>query len=193
MGKALAKRVVARGGRVLIASRDRERLNAARTDIIADTGAVDVHSVETHCLDATDEAEVADFAAHLQAGTWDGLVISAASKAPHGKITGMASADTRDLFDSKLWSAYYCCKHIGPKLADGGAIAMVSGVLNRRPGLNCVPLAITNGALEGLTRSLALEFGPRLRVNCTRARSGTRMPASALACVARPVLGQLSL
>ena len=51
-------------------------------------------------------------------------------------------------------------------LADGGAIALVAGVLNRRPGVNCVPLATVNGALEGLTRSLALEFGPRLRVNC---------------------------
>ena len=28
------------------------------------------------------------------------------------------------------------------------------------------PLAICNGAIEGLTRSLALELGPRLRVNC---------------------------
>ena len=28
-----------------------------------------------------------------------------------------------------------------------------------------MPLASVNGALEGLTRALALEFGPRLRVN----------------------------
>ena len=41
-----------------------------------------------------------------------------------------------------------------------------AGVLNRRPGRNCAPLACVNGALEGLTRALALELGPRLRVNC---------------------------
>ena len=57
-------------------------------------------------------------------------------------------------------------QHVAPRLADGGAIALVAGVLNRRPGINCVPLATVNGALEGLTRSLALEYGPRLRVNC---------------------------
>ena len=51
-------------------------------------------------------------------------------------------------------------------LADGGSITFVAGVLNRRPGKNCAPLAATNGALEGLTRSLALDLGPRLRVNC---------------------------
>ena len=79
------------------------------------------------------------------------------------------------------FSQYHACKHVGPRLADGGSIALVAGVLNRRPGINCVPLATVNGALEGLTRALALEFGPRLRVNCgsnatqTRnARRGTR-------------------
>jgi NAD(P)-dependent dehydrogenase (short-subunit alcohol dehydrogenase family) len=51
-------------------------------------------------------------------------------------------------------------------LCDDGAVVMCAGVLNRRPGVNCAPLAMANGALEGLTRTLALEWGPRLRVNC---------------------------
>mmetsp|Transcript_57624 Transcript_57624/g.140759 ORF Transcript_57624/g.140759 Transcript_57624/m.140759 type:complete len:425 (-) Transcript_57624:132-1406(-) len=46
------------------------------------------------------------------------------------------------------------------------AVIFVAGILNRRPGKNCVPLAMANGALEGLTRSLALEWGPNVRVNC---------------------------
>ena len=46
------------------------------------------------------------------------------------------------------------------------AVIFVAGILNRRPGKNCVPLAMANGALEGLTRSLALEWGPNIRVNC---------------------------
>lgn len=166
MGKALATAVVGRGGRVMLASRSRKKLIAARAEIVATTGCVDVLSVGTYLLDASDEADVATFAASLPAGEWDGLVVSAAGTAPHGAITSLPTADTQSLFDSKFWSAYYACKHVGPRLADGGAIALVAGVLNRRPGINCVPLATVNGALEGLTRSLALEFGPRLRVNC---------------------------
>mmetsp|Transcript_64897 Transcript_64897/g.205013 ORF Transcript_64897/g.205013 Transcript_64897/m.205013 type:complete len:146 (-) Transcript_64897:234-671(-) len=50
-------------------------------------------------------------------------------------------------------------------LSLAGSITFFSGVLNRRPGLNCSPLAVTNGAIEGLSRALALELGPRLRVN----------------------------
>lgn len=166
MGKALAKQVVSRGGRVLIASRDQQKLNAARTDIIESTNCVDVLSVQTYCLDASNEAAVEDFAASLVAGEWDGLVVSAAGAAPHGPIGELLTSDTQGLFQSKFYSAYYCCKHVAPQLADGGAIALVAGVLNRRPGINCVPLATVNGALEGLTRALALELGPRLRINC---------------------------
>ena len=81
-------------------------------------------------------------------------------------VVELSTAATREFFDSKFWSAYYCAKHIGPRLTDGSGIVLVAGVLNRRPGRNCLPLATTNGALEGLTRALALEWGPRVRVNC---------------------------
>jgi NAD(P)-dependent dehydrogenase (short-subunit alcohol dehydrogenase family) len=70
------------------------------------------------------------------------------------------------LMESKFWGAVHCSKYVSSKLRDGGSITLVSGVLGRRPGINCSPLASANGALEALTRSLALELGPRLRVNC---------------------------
>lgn len=97
---------------------------------------------------------------------WDALVFSAAGKAPHGPIAELPTAQTRELFETKFWGAYNCAKYIGPILKRGGSIVFVGGVLNRRPGINCSPLASTNGALEGLTRALALELGDRLRVNC---------------------------
>jgi len=168
MGKATAATIVARGGKVLLVSRSPEKLAAARSQIVTSSGCVDVASVQTYVMDASDEAAVAAFAdsAILADFEPDGLVVSAAGAAPHGAITALPISDTQSLFDSKFWSAYHSCKHIGPKLTDGGSIALVAGVLNRRPGINCVPLATVNGALEGLTRALALEFGPRLRVNC---------------------------
>ena len=39
-------------------------------------------------------------------------------------------------------------------------------MLSRRPGLNCSGLGAVNSAVEGLTRGLALELGPQIRVNC---------------------------
>ena len=112
------------------------------------------------------EAAVAAFAAGLTSGAYDALVVSAAGRAPHGPVAELDVADARGMMDSKFWTAWHCAKHVAPVLADGGSITFVAGVLNRRPGKNCAPLAATNGALEGLTRSLALDLGPRIRVNC---------------------------
>jgi len=172
MGKALAKEVVRGGGRVLLASRSVEKLDSARTEVLAESSldvSADSSIVTVAVLDASAEEQVDAFAESLKAGEWDGLVVSCADKAPHGAVCGtdaLPTKATRGLFDVKFWGAYHCCKHIAPKLAERGAIVFVAGVLNRRPGLNCAPLAATNGALEGLTRALALELGPRLRVNC---------------------------
>lgn len=203
MGKAAAAAVVARGGRVLCVSRSTDKLAAARSEIVKNTGCVDVLCVQTYVMDASDEASVEEFARSSILADFapDGLVVSAAGAAPHGPITSLPTADTQSLFGSKFWSAYHCCKHLAPLLTDGGSIALVAGLLNRRPGINCValapstrvnliqanhaqmpgincvPLATVNGALEGLTRALALEFGPRLRVNCTTPHHIHRAPA----------------
>ena len=163
MGKAAAIAVASRGGSVLLASRTQAKLDSAADEI---RGVVPDAELTTRVLDARDEAAVQVFAEELEANRWDALICTAAGRAPHGPIGELDTADTAALFDSKFWTAHNVCKHVAPRLADGGAVALTAGLLNRRPGMNCSPLAAVNGALEGLTRALALEFGPRLRVNC---------------------------
>ena len=192
MGKAAALETVRRGGRVLLVSRSVAKLERAQQELQSQ---VPEASVSIQSVDATDEPQVQAFAASLDDDCWDGLVVSAAGKAPHGPITTLPTSDTHSLLNSKLWSAYHCAKHIYPKLrkqqqqrpndtnsndndspedsssrttslSSGAAVVFVAGILNRRPGLNCAPLAMANGALEGLTRTLALEWGPDCRVNC---------------------------
>lgn len=164
MGKAAAVAAVQRGGKALLVSRSKDKLDRASKEVAEQSssdGPVSVFS-----LDITNEDEVRKFAESIADGEWDSLVVTSAGKAPHGAITELPVSETRSLMESKFWGAVHCSKYISPKLKDGGSITFVSGVLGRRPGINCSPLASTNGALEGLTRSLALELGPRLRVNC---------------------------
>jgi NAD(P)-dependent dehydrogenase (short-subunit alcohol dehydrogenase family) len=163
MGKAVARQAVQQGGRVLLVSRSEEKLQRAKRELLS---SVPNAEVTLATVDATNEDAAQEFATSLDAQTWDGLVISAAGKAPHGPVETLPTSDTRELMETKVWSAYNCAKYVGPKLRDGGSLVFVAGILNRRPGLNCAPLAMANGALEGLTRTLALEWGPRLRVNC---------------------------
>ena len=165
MGKSAAKQFVKAGGKVLLVSRDAEKLQRAREEILSETNA-EPTAIETAAVDAADEAALEEFAAGIVANTYDALVVSAAGRAPHGAVAKLAVSEARDMFESKFWTAWHSAKFIAPLLKDGGSVTFVAGVLNRRPGKNCAPLAATNGALEGLTRSLALDLGPRLRVNC---------------------------
>lgn len=179
MGKATAVSTVARGGNTLIISRSQDKLQKAVIEIQKQAAECcrkgqKLGQVQTAVLDVTNEDAIRKFVEELpsvsdnedESSTWDALVFSAAGRAPHGAIIDLPTADTRELFETKFWGAYNCAKYFGPKLTHGGSIVFVGGVLNRRPGINCSPLASTNGALEGLTRALALEFGDRLRVNC---------------------------
>eukprot|EP00980_Cylindrotheca_fusiformis_P028512 scaffold22607_cov123-Cylindrotheca_fusiformis.AAC.9 len=163
MGKAAALCTVKQGGKCLLISRSQSKLQAAKEFLVEQVASA---QVEIAVLDVTDEDAVAAYATSLPDGIWDSLVVSAAGRAPHGPMVEMSTSDTRGMIETKFWGAYHCAKYISPKLKHGGSVVFVAGILNRRPGLNCLPLAIANGALEALTKSLALEWGPRLRVNC---------------------------
>ena len=55
-------------------------------------------------------------------------------------------------------------KHFAPRIADGGSFVIFSGVAAFKPVVGYLGVAITNGAVDFLARSLALELGP-IRVN----------------------------
>lgn len=162
MGKAMAKHVVDGGGEVLICSRSEKKLAAAKASL----GHARPEAVSTQVLDNTDEEAVRAFFEALPENKYTALVVTALGRAVHGSFLSLETSKVKELFDGKLWGPWYCAKYGAPRLADGGGIVFVSGVLNRRPGMNCSPLGVGNGAIEALTRSLALELGPRLRVNC---------------------------
>ncbi|XRA99025.1 short chain dehydrogenase [Pycnococcus provasolii] len=173
MGKAFAKAVVSRGGSVHIGGRDIEKLEEAVTQLKtlcgdAMRGAEEKSaarcSISFACIDVTNAKSVATFFDAVE-NDFDALVFTAAGRAPHGPFLDLPEEDTELMLQSKFWGAYRCAKAAAPMMRSG-AIVFTSGVLGRRPGVNCVPLAVANGAIEALTRSLALELGPDLRVNC---------------------------
>ncbi|MDJ0946763.1 MAG: SDR family oxidoreductase [Kiloniellales bacterium] len=174
IGKATAKAVCDRGGRVTLVSRSSEKLEAARKAL----GAGDRVAVQS--LDMTDEAAVGAWFGGLAEESVDHLVITASS-AVHGRFAELETGPVRAMFDAKFWGPYAVARAALPKLRDGGSITFFSGVLSRRPGLNCSGLGAVNSAVEGLTRALALELGPRLRINCcspgmVRSEAYAKMP-----------------
>ena len=155
IGRAVAELVVASGGSAILASRSRDKLAAAAAEIGGGTTYASV--------DMTDEAAVKAWAA--EQGPIDHLVISASS-AVHGPFAVLETAPLRAMFDAKFFGPYVVARELLPKIRKGGSITFFSGVLSRRPGMNCSGLGAVNGAVEALTHGLALELGPDIRVNC---------------------------
>lgn len=159
MGLAAARLFHGLGAEVILASRSADRLEAAWQSFGA-TGPVKVLA-----FDMTDAEQLRHAVSRLPAGGIDHLVITAAS-VTHGPFADQPESELRAMFDTKFWGAYGVAHAALPYLREGGAIILFSGVLSRRPGINCAALGAACAAVEALTRGLALELGPRVRVNC---------------------------
>jgi NAD(P)-dependent dehydrogenase (short-subunit alcohol dehydrogenase family) len=153
IGLATAKMAVENGAEVVIASRNPDRLDKARSEIGGKT--------EAFPLDISKEEDGRAFFAKI--GEFDHLTT------PGSSITGGAflTSDTavaRADFDSKFWGQYYAAKYGAPKIRPGGSIVLFSGVYSIRPPAGFSSVAAVNGAIESLTRGLTVELAP-LRVN----------------------------
>lgn len=154
IGKAIASEVRRRGANVVLSSRSASKLNAVAGEIGGATVAP---------VDMTDAASVADWADALP--SINHLVLSASSAA-HGPFAEIDEQAVRGMFEAKSFGPYRMAKAALGQLTDGGTITFFSGVLSRRPGVNCSGLGAVNGAVESLCYGLALELGPAIRVNC---------------------------
>jgi NAD(P)-dependent dehydrogenase (short-subunit alcohol dehydrogenase family) len=151
IGLAIAARALAEGAEVTIASRSAEKLAAARAEL--------GDAVRTAPLDTTDDASVEAFFA--AAAPFDHVVVSAA-QTKSAPIREFALADAYASLDSKFWGAFRVAR--AAKIADGGTLTLVSGVLSARPRKGSVLQGAINAAVEALARGLALEYAP-IRVN----------------------------
>lgn len=156
IGFATARRLAAEGWEAVLASRSAEKLAGA---------AERLGGAETHRLDMTDAGSVAAFAEALQDGSVDALLITA-SGVVRGPFESLSPEAVHGMFASKFLGPFRVAQALLPKLRDGGSITFCSGVLSRRGGANVAALGAVNAAVEGLTKNLAKELGPRLRVNC---------------------------
>jgi len=157
MGRAVAGLFVARGAEVVLAGRCPQKVQRAAGELGA--------AARPLPFDITDAGQIEAAMASLPDDGIDHLIITA-GHVTHGPFHEQEASDVRKMFESKFWGAYNLCRAALPKLRAGGSIVLVSGVLSRRPGVNCAGLGAACAALEGLVRGLALELGPRLRVNC---------------------------
>jgi NAD(P)-dependent dehydrogenase (short-subunit alcohol dehydrogenase family) len=150
IGLSTAELARKEGAEVIIASRNAERLKAAADRIGATAIPTDV---------TNDDSVVNLFRA---AGPVDHVVVTAA-QLRSGPFKTVSMEDVRVTMEGKFWGAWRCAR--AAEIRQGGSLTLVSGFLSIRPRPNSAIVGSANGALESLTRSLALELAP-VRVNC---------------------------
>jgi NAD(P)-dependent dehydrogenase (short-subunit alcohol dehydrogenase family) len=152
-GIARAVTLLARseGARVIVAGRDKDKLADAYDDpgITADT------------VDVTDDTSIGALADRV--GSVDHVVSTASARA-RGKLTELDRKNLQLSFDTKVIGPTMLAKYFAPRMNPGGSFVLFSGVNAFKVTVGYLGVAITNGAVDFLTRSLAVELAP-IRVN----------------------------
>jgi NAD(P)-dependent dehydrogenase (short-subunit alcohol dehydrogenase family) len=152
-GIARAVTVLARseGARVVVAGRDKARLAAAYRD----TG------INAEVVDVTDDASIAALAQRV--GPVD-HVVSAVSARARGRLDELERASLLKSFDTKVIGPLMLTKYFSAQINQGGSFVLFSGFPAFKINVGFLGVSITDGAVDFLTRSLAVELAP-IRVN----------------------------
>src|SRR5450631_3377847 len=150
IGLATAELAKSEGADVVIASRNADRLKA-----VADK--LDATAIPT---DVTGDESVIEL--FRKCGPVDHVVVTAA-QLRSGPFKTVSMEDVRSTMEGKFWGAWRIAR--AADIRAGGSLTLVSGFLSIRPRPNSAIVGSVNGAIESLTRALALELAP-VRVNC---------------------------
>ena len=156
IGFAVAQGALADGASVVIGSSSAAKVDGAKARL---------PGAEALAVDVKDEASVAAFFA--QVGAFDHLVFTAGdwSGLGGGSIANLDVAGAASAFAVRFWGAAVAAKHAAKQLRAGGSITLTDGMIAHRPRKGAAISSAMAGAVEHLTRALAVELAP-IRVNC---------------------------
>ncbi|MGF6880473.1 SDR family oxidoreductase [Paraburkholderia sp. MM5477-R1] len=154
IGFAVAEAAAHAGAEVIIASSRPERVAAALERLPQGT--------RGESLDFTDEEQVRAFFARI--GALDHLVYTAGESLFLQTLAELSIEAAHRAFEVRYWGALKAVKYAAPLIRAGGSITLTSGVASSRPLPAWTILSSILGAIESLTRTLAVELAP-LRVN----------------------------
>ena len=151
IGLAAAER---EGAMIVVASSRRQRVDHALASL--ESGA------EGHVVDLSDEAQVRKLFEHI--GAFDHLVYTAGETLQLETLDAVQLDRARGFVNIRFWGAFMAVKYGSPHIRAGGSITLTNGVAGLRPRKGRTIVASICGAMEALTRALAVELAP-IRVN----------------------------
>ncbi|XP_013114380.2 L-xylulose reductase [Stomoxys calcitrans] len=154
IGNDLCKQLAEAGANVVAVARSSEQLKELRSFN---------SSIKTFQVDLKDWSQVRQTLANVPA--LDGLVNNAGI-AIIRPFTELTEQDFDDTFDVNIRAVFNVTQTVLPKLKENSSVVMVSSLAASRSFDGHAVYSATKAAVDSLTRSLALELGPRkIRVN----------------------------
>jgi NAD(P)-dependent dehydrogenase (short-subunit alcohol dehydrogenase family) len=162
IGLAIAQRLVRDGWRVCLTARNAEPLAAA----VAELGTQHAIAVAGRADDPAHQSETVErtLAAY---GRLDLLVNNAGINPVYGPLLEADPGAVRKVFDVNVFAVlgWVRCAYDGWLGGHGGAVVNVSSVAGLQPAQGLGAYAVSKAALIHLTRQLAVELAPAVRVN----------------------------
>ncbi len=175
LGSAIARALGLAGAKVALLARQAEGLRRVHDALGAE--GIDAFPVPADVLSSAELNAARDMVLEHW-GHVDALVCAAGGQVPaavvaiDGAFTDIPEEAFRAALDLNLLGAWLPCQTFADELAAGGgegAIVTISSIAGRRALTRVPAYAAAKGAIESLTRSLAIElaqrYGDRLRVN----------------------------
>jgi NAD(P)-dependent dehydrogenase (short-subunit alcohol dehydrogenase family) len=146
-----------------IASATVQALVAAGAEVILAGRTLDgsFDSVKRAQVDLTDESSIAALAASL--GGVDHVVSTASARA-RGALADLQPETIALSFATKVTGPILLAKHFAPLMPADGSFVFFSGQSAHKPMPGMLAVGATNGAVDVIVRSLAVELAP-IRVN----------------------------
>ncbi|MDN4489554.1 SDR family oxidoreductase [Demequina sp. SYSU T00068] len=163
IGRAIAARLAAEGASVVITARKEDELAAAAAELPEER----VRTVAGRAQDPHHRRD-AIAAAVAAFGRLDVLVNNAGINPVYGPLLGLDHEAARKVLDVNLlgtlgWVQEACAAGLGAH--DSAAILNLSSVTGTVPSPGIGWYGVSKAAVSHLTRTLAAELGPRVRVN----------------------------
>lgn len=165
VGRSIVRELAARGYGVAVhANTSLDRAQELVTELNDNGHEAAAFGAELRDEDAT-RAMIDRVRRHF--GRLDALVNNAAIWSPMTLPT-TAADDVRRFFEVNALSTFICCQHAGMIMAEeerGGAIVNIGDWAVARPYRNYSAYFVSKATIPTMTRMLAVELAPRVRVN----------------------------
>lgn len=158
IGLGCAAALAEAGAEVVVVSRKREGVDAA-VDALRAAG----HAAEGAAFDMGDLAALDGFLA--EQAPFD-ILCNSAGIARHGPAADTAPEDFDAVMAVNLRGAYFTAQKVAAGMANGGSIIQISSQMGHVGGIDRAVYCASKWGVEGMTRAMAVEWGPRnIRVN----------------------------